>query len=537
MNRDKQNDASFICKSCGAKLNVDVSQVMAICDHCGNSALVSELLNESDEVKIQKIKSQAYKDVELGKQQLAAEKIKSEAVKEKQQAETNTGEKFKKSKFSKVLIVFAVISALMCAVGFNDNRTLAGIVALIQTVLFIVSWLMGMRILKEKKKGIRIIAAIIAFMLFIPYLNLYNSAANKGTPFEWNEIELSKMLPIPESTVGEIHSNSKTELMLDVYDITEAQFNDYIDSCKEMGFTIEADLSGISFTAYNQDGYRLSLSYYESSAELSINIDAPMEMSQIQWPSSEIAKLLPVPKSNIGSIYWENSGGFVIYIGKTTNAEYNDYVNDCSAKGFNVDYHKGNDYYYADNAAGYHVSLRYEGNNVMCVHIEEPDDVTSSEKENKESVTNYLKDFISRYNELADTPITNRVSFDPTDKESGYYRHEYRLNAWQGSIGEAGKIGESTIEITNYGLYGGFYDENDSIRIHFTTNTIEEMVHAVPALLKALDSSVSEAEIQEVQQGIKETTFSQESFLDIGNMDISFIKNADSYKLMLDIDY
>ena len=538
MNRDKQNDASFICKSCGAKLNVDVSQVMAICDHCGNSVLVSELLNESDEVKVQKIKSQAYKDVESGKQQLEAEKLKNATEKEKQQAETTAVEKFKKSKFSKVLIVFAVISALMCAVAFNNSRILAGVVALIQTALFVASWLMGMQIIKEKKNGIRIIAAIVAFILFIPYFNLSNAADNKGTPFEWDEIVLSEMLPMPESTVGEIHSNSKTELMLDVHDITVAQFNDYIDSCKEMGFTIEADLSGISFTAYNQDGYRLSLSYYESSAELSINIDAPMEMSQIQWPSSEIAKLLPVPKSNIGSIYWENSGGFVIYIGNTTKAEYNDYVNNCSAKGFNVDYNKGDDYYYADNAAGYHVSLRYEGNNVMCVQIEDPDDVTSSEKENEESVTNYLENFISRYNELADTPITNRVSFDPTDKESGYYRHEYRLNPWQGSIGEAGKIGESTIEITNYGLYGGFYDENDSIRIHFTSNTIEEMIHAVPALLKALDPSVTEAEIQEVQQGIKETTYSQESFLHIGDIStVHFSTDSNSYELMLDIDY
>lgn len=409
MSNEKQNGASFICKSCGAKLNVDVSQVMAICDHCGNSVLVSELLNESDEVKIQKIKSQAYKDVEMGKQQLEAEKIKNEAEKEKQQAETNTVEKFKKSKFSKVLIVFAVLSALMCAVGFNDNRILAGIVALIQTALFIVSWLMGMQIIKEKKKGIRIIAAIIAFVLFIPYLNLYNSAANKGTPFEWNEIELSEMLPMPESTIGEIHSNSKTELMLDVHNITEAQFNDYINACKEMGFTIEANLSGISFTAYNQDGYRLSLSYYESSSELSINIDAPMEMSQIQWPSSEIAKLLPIPKSNIGSISWENSGGFVIYIGNTTKAEYNEYVNACSAKGFNVDYNKGDDYYYADNADGYHVSLRYEGNNVMCVQIE--NHAESSGTEEMPSASEELNGkalvdwFVAEYNKTAPTPI------------------------------------------------------------------------------------------------------------------------------------
>lgn len=537
MSIDKQNETSFICKSCGAKLNVDVSQVMAICDHCGNSVLISELLNESDAVKVQKIKSQAYKDVEMRKQRLEAEKLKIASENEKQQAETTVVEKFKKSKFSKVLIAFTVISALMCAVAFNNSRILAGLVALVQIALFGVSWLMGMQIIKEKKNGIRVLAAVVAFVLFIPYFNLSNAADNKGTPFEWNDIILSEMLPTPDSTVGEIHSNSQTELMLDVHSISEAQFNDYINACKEKGFTIEADLSEISFIAYNQDGYKLSLSFYESSSELSINIDAPMEMSQIQWPNSEVAKLLPVPKSTVGSISWENSGGFVIYIGNTTKTEYNEYVNACSAKGFNVDYNRGDDYYYADNADGYHISLRYEGNNVMWIRADQPDNVTTSDKENEEIAKNYLEDFISRYNELADTPISNSVSFDPTDKESGYYRHEYRLNPWQGSVGEAGKIGESTIEITNYGLYGGFYDENDSIRIHFTTNTIEEIISVTPDLLKALDPSVTEAEIQEVLQGIEDTPYSQESFY-IADIDtVYFSNNGTSYEIMLDIDY
>ena len=537
MSIDKQNETSFICKSCGAKLNVDVSQVMAICDHCGNSVLISELLNESDAVKVQKIKSQAYKDVEMGKQQLEAEKLKIASEKEKKQAETTVVEKFKKSKFSKVLIAFTVISALMCAVAFNNSRILAGLVALVQIALFGASWLMGMQIIKEKKNGIRVLAAVVAFVLFIPYFNLSNVADNKGTPFEWNDIVLSEMLPTPDSTVGEIHSNSQTELMLDVHGISEAQFNDYINACKEKGFTIEADLSGISFTAYNQDGYRLSLSYYESSAELSINIDAPMEMSQIQWPNSDVAKLLPVPKSNIGSISWENSGGFVIYIGNTTKTEYNEYVNACSAKGFNVDYNKGDDYYYADNADGYHVSLRYEGNNVMYVQIEKSNDVDSGAEDNQETKKNYLEDFVSKFNELSDTPITERESFDPTNRESGYYRHEYRLNAWEGSVGEVGKIGGLIVEITNYGSYGGFYDENDSLRVYLTTNTIDEMASKIPALIKALDSSITESEIQEVLNGIKETSFSQETFY-IGDIDtILFLKQSNSYELMLDIKY
>lgn len=53
---------------------------------------------------------------------------------------------FKKSKFSKVLIIFAAICLLFCAVAFDNGQILAGIIALIQVCLFIASWLMGMQI-------------------------------------------------------------------------------------------------------------------------------------------------------------------------------------------------------------------------------------------------------------------------------------------------------------------------------------------------------------------------------------------------------
>lgn len=496
MSIDKQNEASFICKSCGAKINVDVSQVMAICDHCGNSVLVSELLNESDAVKVQKIKSQAYKDVEMGKQQLEAEKIKIASEKEKQQAETSAVEKFKKSKFSKVLIAFTVISALMCAVAFNNNRILAGLVALVQIALFGISWLMGMQIIKEKKNGIRVIAAVVAFVLFIPYFNLSNAADNKGTPFEWNDIVLSEMLPTPDSTVGEIHSNSQTELMLDVHGISEAQFNDYIDACKEKGFTIEADLSGISFSAYNQDGYKLSLSYYESSSELSINIDAPMEMSQIQWPSSDVAKLLPVPKSNIGSISWENSGGFVIYIGNTTKAEYNEYVNACSAKGFNVDYNKGDDYYYADNTDGYHISLRYEGNNVMWIRADEPDNTTdeSTNSDGKvdesERTFEVVRKFVKLYNEKLDPDILNTEEFMTED----------RLLKYDDAYAIKGDIEGEYILIMNCGSW----EIKDEISISTYADTPEGILEILCNISTAIDKPLTENEISNTQQYLDE---------------------------------
>lgn len=103
--------------------------------------------------------------------------------------------------------------------------------------------------------------------------------------------------------------------------------------------------------------------------------------SQIVWPTSDIAKLLPVPKSSVGKIEWEHSYGFVAYIAETSQSDYDEYVKLCEDAGFTVDYSKGDDYFWADNADGYHVSLKYEGDDVMFIRIDEPKENTDSPTE------------------------------------------------------------------------------------------------------------------------------------------------------------
>lgn len=83
------------------------------------------------------------------------------------------------------------------------------------------------------------------------------------------------------------------------------------------------------------------------------------EFSEFKWPDSEIVKLLPVPKSNIGKIEHEASASFHIYVGKITKEDFNTYVDSCKEKGFTSDYSSSDDSYSADNPDGYHLSLDY----------------------------------------------------------------------------------------------------------------------------------------------------------------------------------
>lgn len=99
-----------------------------------------------------------------------------------------------------------------------------------------------------------------------------------------------------------------------------------------------------------------------------------MEFAEFQWPDTEIAKLMPVPKSTIGNINWSQDYGFVIYVAETSLDDYEAYVKECKALGFTSDCRKGDDYFYADNEDGYHVALNYQEGDVMFVRIDEPKD-------------------------------------------------------------------------------------------------------------------------------------------------------------------
>lgn len=84
------------CRSCNGIMSVDTERTVLSCPYCGSK----EFIIENDEVTIERIRSAAYKEVELGKQQ---------AYKEVELGKKEIEFKGRKSKFSQVLISFLII--------------------------------------------------------------------------------------------------------------------------------------------------------------------------------------------------------------------------------------------------------------------------------------------------------------------------------------------------------------------------------------------------------------------------------------------
>ena len=149
------------------------------------------------------------------------------------------------------------------------------------------------------------------------------------------------------------------------------------------------------------------------------------QYKEFSWPSSDIAKLIPIPKSNKGKISWEKSDGFYIEVSDTSFSDYNDYVDACKDNGFTLDYSKGDDYYYSYNDSGYKLSLNYdEDYEVMKISMSAPkEDDGSNVKpdETDKPTTNTgvrpdVKEFLDSYESV----MNEYVDFMKKYKDSNY---------------------------------------------------------------------------------------------------------------------
>lgn len=198
----------------------------------------------------------------------------------------------------------------------------------------------------------------------------------RGDKIKWSDMVLGEMLPEPPANRGDLYQNNKDKLSLDLDDVSAKEYSEYVGKCME-NFNVDEKSNSDSFVAYNGEGYKLTLYYYDHNGELSIDLESPIEMTALKWPSSKAGKLLPAPKSTIGKFSSEYDDSFSVYVGDTTKSDYDDYVEVCSKKGFNVDYNKDDTYYSADNSDGWSLSLEYKGNNIMYVDIDAPSESES----------------------------------------------------------------------------------------------------------------------------------------------------------------
>ena len=357
------------CENCGATLDVNKSLERIVCNYCG-----AEIIIDDDATKLKRIEEAKLKARKDNFEQELKERndlLEQELKEKKNKEELNAGEKFKKGIFSKILLIFFAFSILF----FIGGSTLTEkVLAFIQSLLFIFSWLMGAQFIKEPFKGLRIILAICAFALVDPILSTDSTDSIETGKIVWDDIILNDVLPKPKGTTGIVVINTDSSLSIDIHKQSKEEYNNYMNECKKKGFTIDIERNGTSFDAYNKDGYKLSLDYREYSEEFDIDLETPLEAKDNAWTNTSLSNLLPKPKSVKGKVESDSSEYYTFCSADTTIEDMNSYVEELKISGFDNNHIKTEKSYIAENDSGYQVSVFYEGFNIMRISISVPSD-------------------------------------------------------------------------------------------------------------------------------------------------------------------
>lgn len=121
------NRVQLKCKSCNGVMDIDEDRPILKCSFCGSK----EIILEGDKVAIQRIKSKAYKDVELGKQQ---------TFKEVELGKKELEIKGDNNKFKRILICFLIIlvGAIITYWSLQNvslGGTLVGIITIVAGII------------------------------------------------------------------------------------------------------------------------------------------------------------------------------------------------------------------------------------------------------------------------------------------------------------------------------------------------------------------------------------------------------------------
>lgn len=220
-----------------------------------------------------------------------------------------------------------------------------------------------------KKRGILIGVAVV--VLLVVLVRMVGCGGSRADSISWPSSGLATMLPEPKSPKGTLWENSDKEFSVSLEELDAKTQSEYIESCKEKGFTVDAVSETSSYVAYNDEGYKLDLSFI-SDESLSIDLTAPVKMDKIAWPTAGPAAQVPAPSSLKGKIENDRDDYFSVKIGSMDEAAFSAYAAQCRDAGFNVDYSMGDKLFTAKNAAGYSVRIEYQGNKIVEISVNAP---------------------------------------------------------------------------------------------------------------------------------------------------------------------
>lgn len=123
---------------------------------------------------------------------------------------------------------------------------------------------------------IRYIDADQIFTVYYDYSSKkYSSESETETAYQWTQTDLGSKIPKPDVKVVESGRDDEEIFMFDAYGLSLEQFNDYVEECKNFGYTDDSSDHEGFYSADNAEGYNVYLYYNEDDYAMSGTIKVP----------------------------------------------------------------------------------------------------------------------------------------------------------------------------------------------------------------------------------------------------------------------
>lgn len=227
------------------------------------------------------------------------------------------------------------------------------------------------------------IFAVVFFIVGFTVLFIIKAQENNSsslTPessearFNWSDAVLvSAGLPDPSTDKGEITVNTAEELTVRIDSINAGTFNSYVSGCEDKGYTVDPEKSDVTYSAFNSEGYRVSITFDPDGSTMSIDVTSPPTLNNIKWPDTPLGGLLPKPEYKNGCINEDSEDLLSMDLGGISADKYKDYVAKVKKGGYVYNEDESEKHYSAENEDGYRLTADYKGNNMISVSIGVPE--------------------------------------------------------------------------------------------------------------------------------------------------------------------
>lgn len=227
------------------------------------------------------------------------------------------------------------------------------------------------------------IFAVVFFIVGFTVLFIIKAQENNSsslTPessearFNWSDAVLvSAGLPDPSTDKGEITVNTAEELTVRLDNINAGTFNSYVSGCEDKGYSVDPEKSDVTYSAFNSEGYRVSITFDPDESTMSIDVTSPPTLNNIKWPDTPLGGLLPKPEYKNGCINENSEDLLSMDLGGISADKYKDYVAEVKKGGYVYNEDESGKHYSAENEDGYRLTADYKGNNMISVSIGVPE--------------------------------------------------------------------------------------------------------------------------------------------------------------------